>query len=209
MNEEPKIIDADIKEDVDQIMEAMKNVKEGEGKMFSNALPNNGVETERETVLKNMVPPHDKISRLVTERDVPRVVEAAKILHEICFAANGRYNGAYAMHHSQIEDKDPLQLFVTWDRKIIINPVITRHSNYFADSKEACMSFPMEDQVIVPRWQKIEVDYVTIMSDPGKEGEFKLSSVQQEKLSGPESFVWQHEIDHGEGKLIYPIKKEE
>jgi len=163
------------------------------------------VEPEK-SVLKRLVPPHTKVSRAVTDDDIEKVVEEAKILHAICFESMGRYKGAYAMHHSQIDDKDPMSFYVTYDRKIIINPVITRHTNTPVDSKEACMSFPYEEEVIVPRWHKLEMDFVTIMSDPDNEGKFKLSSVQHEDLSGHQAFVAQHEIDHGEGRFIHPIK---
>ena len=70
------------------------------------------------------------------------------------------------MHHSQIDDQDPMQLFVTADRKIVINPVVLKHSNYTTDSWEACMSFPGRPTVRVPRWQKMEVEYQTVMLDP-------------------------------------------
>ncbi len=183
-----------------------KNSGETGGKMYSNSLPNDGV--KEESVLKRIVAPHDKVSRLVTDADIERVVKEAQVLHAICFEQNGLYKGAYAMHHSQIDSEDPMKLFVTWDRSIVINPTIIRHSNYTKDSKEACMSFPMDPEIIVPRYQKIEVEFVTVMSDPDNEGKFKLSSPQTLSLTGPQAFIYQHEIDHGEGKLIYPIKKD-
>ena len=161
---------------------------------------------QEEIDLKRMVPPHDKKSRSVTEKDADRVVAESTILYRLCFIPNGKYRGAFAMHHSQIDDKDPLNFFVTAERKIVINPTITRHSNYFVDSKEACMSFPEEDQIMVKRWQKMEVEYVSIMVDSIDKDKFKLSNTIQESLSGFESFVFQHEFDHGgEGKLIYPL----
>lgn len=181
------------------------NLKEGGGRIYSNSLPNDGV--KEKSVLERVVKPHLKVSRLVTEKDIEKVVEEAKILHAICFESSGLYKGAYAMHHSQIESEDPMKLFVTWDRSIVINPVITRHSNYTKDSEEACVSFADRPMVVVQRWQKIDVEFTTIMSDPDNEGKFKLSSPQTIKLSGPQAFVWQHEIDHGEGKLIYPINE--
>jgi hypothetical protein len=162
-------------------------------------------ELPKDSVLRKIIPPHPKISRIVTDKDISRVIESAKILYEICFTPMGRYQGAYAMHHSQIDDKDPLSFFVTHERNIVINPVIVRHSNYFVDSKEACRSFNEEPQIIVPRWQKIEVDFFAVMVDPKNEKKFKLSSIQHESLSGFPAFIWQHEIDHGLAKFIYPF----
>lgn len=153
--------------------------------------------------LKRLVPKHDKKSREVTEKDVDKVIEEAKVLYGLCFSANGLYKGAYAMAHPQIENKDPLRLFVTADRRIVINPVIIKHSNYTVDSQEACMTFPDMGLITVPRWQKCEVEFVTIMVDPDDKDKFKLSSVQHDSLSGFNSFVWQHESDHLEAKYIY------
>ena len=164
------------------------------------------IETERKHIketLARLVKPHSKKSRQVTDKDIKRVVEEAKILHEICFLPTGKYNGAYAMHHSQIDDKDPLSLFVTASHKIIINPVITRHSGYTVDSKEGCVTFPDKEQVVVQRWQKMDLDFVTIMVDPENEKKFKLSSIMHGSLSGPEAFIFQHEIGHGDAEYIY------
>ena len=152
-----------------------------------------------------IVAPHAKVSREVTEADLDRVLEDTETLYEMCFIQNGLYKGAFAMHHAQIDDQDPLNFFVTVEREIIINPVITRHVNYLTDSKEACMTFPNNPIIIVPRWHKIEIDCETIMSDPDSEGKFKLTKLHM-PLSGKKSFIFQHEIDHSKAKYIYPIE---
>lgn len=156
-----------------------------------------------DSVLKIVVKPHLKKSRGVKDEDINTVVKDSKILYELCFTSSGLFNGAFAMHHSQINDKDPLDFFVTADRKIVVNPVVLKHSNYTTDSKEGCMSFPDKPQRIVPRWHKMEVEYQTIMVDPENKDGFKLSSKIQESLAGKDSFVWQHEIDHSKGIFIY------
>jgi len=162
----------------------------------------------RETsVLERLVPPHDKKSREVTNEDVERVISEAKILYEICFDHTGVYRGAYAMHHSQIDDKDPLSMFVTVDRKIVINPKILGHSSYLVDSEEGCVTFIEKPEVTVQRWRKMDVEYVTIMVDPDDESKFKLSSVISEHLVGREAWVFQHEFDHGNASYIYPLDK--
>lgn len=157
--------------------------------------------------LRRLVMPHRKVSRQVTEADVERVIEEAKILHAICFERFGLYHGAYAMHHSQIENEDPLDFFVTQKHKIIINPVIKEHSNYTVDHTEGCVTYPGEAQAVVQRWQKIEVEYVTIMTDPDK-NKFVLSSVIQDSLSGMEAKVFQHESDHGKAKYVHDLPTE-
>lgn len=159
-----------------------------------------------EEAKKRIVAPHDKKSRPVTEKDLKRVIEDVKVMYRLCFTPNGLYKGAYAVHHSQIDDKDPLNFFVTADSKIVMNPVITNHSNYTKDSKEACMTFGIEPMTTVQRWQKIEVEYITIMIDPEDKEKFTVSSPIQASLSGFEAYVFQHEVDHGEKKYIYSYK---
>lgn len=154
-----------------------------------------------------LVSPHEKKSRLVTDADVERVVEEAKVLYTLCLMPVGRYMGAFAVHHSQIDDKDPLNFFVLVNRDIIINPVILNHSNYFKDSLEACLTFADRQQVIVPRWQKCEVEYQSVMVDQNDSTKFKLSSIIQASLSGRDAWVFQHEVDHGEAKYIYTWEK--
>lgn len=163
--------------------------------------------------LNRIVKPHTKVSRPVTEADVDKVVEDAQVLHAICFEKIGIYNGAFAMHHSQIDDKDPLDFFVLVDRKIVINPVVTRTSAYTKPSKEGCMSFGHMRPLEVERYQKMDVKYVTIMSDPNTDPDtvngFKLSAPIQEKLSGRLAWIFQHEMDHAKGKFVYQVPKEE
>lgn len=181
--------------------EEVKDIKiEAENTPVTIELPEN-------SPLRRIVIPHKKASRLVTEADIDRVVAEAKILHAICFESSGIYKGAYAMHHAQIDDKDPLNFFVTSNYKIVINPVITRHSGYTVDSKEGCVSYSGEKQVVVQRWQKIETEYVTIMVDPNDESKFKFSSKIEEGFSGMDAKVFQHEFDHGQAKYIHPFQE--
>lgn len=180
MENEEKITDV-------EATEVVENIVDSEVKRLKATYP----------ILEKIVPPHTKKSRVATDEDAGKISEVSKILYEICTV------GAYAMHHSQVESEDPINFFVTKDRKIIINPKVLRHSNYTADSKEGCMSFLLRDRVVVPRWQKMEVEYQTIMVDPENKDKFKLSSVIQEDLSGKDAHIAQHEIDHGNAKFIY------
>lgn len=156
-----------------------------------------------DSVLRRLVLPHQKTARLVTDADIEKVVEEAKVLHRICYESAGPYRGAYAMHHCQIEDKDPLSLFVTANYKIIINPVIKRHSGYTVTHKEGCVTYPGKEQVVVERWQKVDVEYVTIMVDPKDDNKFILSKPIEDHFTGLEARVFQHEFDHGNAKYIY------
>lgn len=152
--------------------------------------------------LKRLVPPHDIKSRKVLEGDLDYVAKEAKVLYDICMT------GAWAMHHSQIEADDPMDFYVTRDMKIVINPIITKHSNYTVKHQEGCVSFTNEPWREVDRWQKCEIEYVSIMVDPNNKDKFKLSSKFEDSLSGMDAFVAQHETDHGRAKFIYKIKEE-
>jgi len=154
---------------------------------------------EKIDFVAKLVKPHNKVSRDVTQDDVARLSEDGKILFNLCYTQVGLYPGAYAMHHSQIDDQDPLNYFVTANREIIINPKIIRHTKTPVDSKEGCMTFGDKEMITVPRYHKIEVEYRTITDDG------KLTEIDTLKLSGRDAFVFQHEIEHGLGKYIYQI----
>lgn len=156
---------------------------------------------KEQNFLTRYVKPHTKVSREVTEADVPRVVEEAHVLYNLCFTQTSRYAGAYAVAHPQIDDKDPLRFFVTKDKMIVINPVITRHTHHLINYREGCTSFPDKAPVVTQRWNKCEMDYQTL-EDDGKGG-VKLSDKIHAELEGHDAKVVQHEIDHLCGVLLY------
>jgi len=149
--------------------------------------------------LGKMVKPHKKKSAKVTEKDLPVLMEDAKILYNLCFTQNHFYPGAYAMHHSQINNKKPLDFFVTAMKEIIINPVIVNHTKVKVERIEGCFSFPKNPPYNVERYHKVTVEYQTLDSSG------KLSEIKTEKASGQRAQVFQHEIGHGQGELIYNI----
>ena len=151
----------------------------------------------RKQYLARYVAPHKKISRPVLESDMKRVVEEAHILYNLCYTERGLYLTGLAVAHSQIDDKDPLRLFVTKDKKIVINPVITRHTNHPLDRTEACLTFPNERPIIVQRWNKVTVSY-NVMNNDGSIGD-----IVTEDLIKLESQMFQHEMDHLDGKYIF------
>ena len=155
------------------------------------------VSNEPKDFLALLVKPHKIVSTDVKPVDMIDVMIAAKDLFNLCYTRAGNYYGAYAMSHSQINDKNPKSFFVTQRAEIIINPVVTRHSSYVVDSEEGCVTFYDRAPITVKRYQKIEVDYNTVNPDG------TLSDIIHKKLSGPEAFVWQHEIAHGLGHYIF------
>ena len=153
----------------------------------------------KQNLIKRIVPPHTLVSREVKEADLERVKQESKILHNICFLNSGLYKGAVAMHHSQIDNKDPLNFLVTVNNEIFINPKIINHSWRTSISIEGCMSYPEKPMIKVKRWKKITITYQTFLEDGLLSKKIKI------KEKGFKSFMLQHEINHGLGILIYPI----
>jgi peptide deformylase len=135
---------------------------------------------------------HRKISRKVKSEDMSVIMSLRNEMFMLCFKNIGNYKGAYAVAHCQVKKINPMRFFVTREGKTIVNPKIVRHSGYMVDSFEGCLSYPLRNQVMVQRYRKIEVEYL--------DKDFKKKVAH---LSGQEAFVWQHEIDHFDGKHIY------
>ena len=75
-------------------------------------------------------------------------------------------------------------------RRAMINPHIIKHSSQTVMSKEGCLSFP-GTQATIKRYKRVKVQWLDIH---GK--------VKKANLSGLESRVAQHEIDHLNGVCI-------
>lgn len=147
-----------------------------------------------------LVPPHKKKSKEVTEKDLPRVIADAHILYNLCYTQVGYIPGCFAVHHSQIENKHPLNFFVTADKEVIINPVIVKHTKVPVDRVEGCLTFPMNPPTKVKRFNKIEVELQLLTKDG------KIGPVISRSFSGVDAQVYQHEIQHSKGSYIYDIK---
>lgn len=108
-----------------------------------------------------------------------------------------------ALHHSQVTES-PWDFFVAspvllekklMDRQIIINARIVDSDERKLRMREGCMSFPHKQPKFVERWFNVKVEYET----PKGNG---LETVR-EKLTWPVSQMFQHEIDHAQGRNIY------
>ena len=116
----------------------------------------------------------------------------------------GNKTEAIAIHHAQVSEK-PFAFFAVnsnyvesfeLTRRLIINPRIVsvdqRSVVYF---KEACISFPYRAGKHVLRYGRITVDYqIPIIGELEK---------LVEECEGLKAIVFQHEIDHQQGKNIY------
>jgi peptide deformylase len=131
------------------------------------------------------------------EKDLQRVKKDAKNIFKLCVKPMGKYRCALALCHCQVNHTDPLRFFVTLDARIIINPKIRAkmENDGFTKETEGCLSYPFRDEVSVKRWAKIQVEYWEMIGD-----EMKL---KDELIEGILARIFQHEIDHMNGKAIY------
>jgi len=137
-----------------------------------------------------IVKEHRLKSRPVTDADVSRVLADVEEMKKL-FTKD-----TLALAHSQVDDNDPLAFFLTADWDIVVNPVITRFTNYWVDCGEGCMTFPDRTGIKKQRRHKIDVKCQTI-----EDGE--LTERETVTLSSNPSFMFQHEIDHINGIYCY------
>lgn len=155
--------------------------------------------------------PHNKVSRLVTEADMQKVFEASEEIMPLLNKPAGLHRRYFAIAHAQVEKDDPLRFFVlnsmtiefgSWPFNVIINPVIIRHTEHTVNSIEGCASFPLLPAITVQRWNKIEVEFSTMMIK-GDTKEPVLSKRMTRPCRSNVAKIFQHEIDHLDGKYIY------
>lgn len=76
------------------------------------------------------------------------------------------------------------------DAELAVNPRIISRHGHMIDSKEGCLSHP-NINVYVPRYPELVVSYYTMHG----------AHVRME-LKGDEAIIFQHELDHLNGKTI-------
>jgi peptide deformylase len=131
---------------------------------------------------------------------------AARELLELVDAGTfpGNNPEAIALHHAQVAEA-PFAFFVInskyiepfeLTRRIIINPrIVAVDASSVVYVKEACMSFPYRSGKHLLRYGHIMVEYLIPVV-----GELEKLV---EECEGLKAIVFQHEIDHQQGKNIY------
>ena len=164
-----------------------------------------------------IIKPHKNISRpVITREEIEMIPNIALKMDNLMFELlrEKKFKKIFAIAHPQVEKDNPLRFFmlcrynqqiVDNDRYgfrsyIIINPIITRHSNYANKLTEGCLSFQKEGDVKIDRWHKIEVNYQTI--DHENKGGLLENRIS---LSGIPAEIVQHEIDHFDCRYIHKI----
>ena len=162
----------------------------------------NKIMLEYTRLLGRYVEPHNKKSRWVTKKDLPRVISDGTDLVAMCSIPRGDYAGIAALAHSQIDDKDPLRFFVLQKGMVIINPVIILTTKTSIGKREGCLSYPYEAiKEDVQRYNKITMIYQTLEKLDGEEP--SISNPIKEGFNSAVGHIFQHEVSHCNGVNIY------
>jgi len=145
-------------------------------------------------------------SRRVKPADLDRLLEDAKLMHEMTLIGRGEYTNAVAIAHTQVCNIDPLRFFVTAQGAIIVNPVIIGSNYVMKEVTEGCLSHPEEPMKTVPRLDKVQVKFRTIMKDKDT-GALKLSNELDVERSALDSLVMQQMCLLLNGHTIYTSGK--
>lgn len=140
-----------------------------------------------------IVEPHRKISRHITIDDKVRVEQVAEYMK----AWMQKKYACVGLAHPQFDDIDPLAFFISLEEngRIICNPKIIFGSSVMKQSKEGCMTFPDKDQIWHNRHIAITVEYEVFKG--------KRMIKKRKTVTGFLAIVYQHEIDHLNGKYCY------
>ena len=161
---------------------------------------------------------HYKLSKPIKKYN--EIKDEAKLL--LRFVERGKfegfYNKAYAISHKQVNEK-PYAFFVVaqecinekmFKNRIIINPKILKSDKFkkigtvlkkankisnIVTNKEMCLSFPFRKPKDFSRFDSIKVRYQIPTL-------FGLKTITDE-LFGIASQIFQHELDHIQGRNIY------
>lgn len=209
---DPSILSINVAEEI-KTKEVPPGMPKSTPKEREEALPQEEVEKRQKVMLEytrlmgRYCEPHTKKSRIVTDKDIERVMADGKDLTAMCNLPRGKYSGIAALAHPQIDDKDPLRFFILSNGMVIINPVIIDHTKAPVEKSECCMSFFDRDiKTNIPRYNKITVTYQTL--EKGENDKVILSKPITEQLGGGQAHMFQHKMDHFECIYIYEIIEE-
>ena len=136
-----------------------------------------------------------KISQPVTDIK-NQVIPIIEKIQKLCFVKIGRYPGALALAHCQIEKENPLTFFVLKTGETIINPLIKAYDKETGTTNlEGCLSLAFRPEKKIKRFDRILVAYDSVIN--------KKISKEIMWIDGKRSFIFQHEMDHFKNKYIY------
>lgn len=142
----------------------------------------------------------DKKSRKVLEKDIAEIRKLIPEIHAMCHVPIGFHGkGAMAISHCQVDQKDPMRFFVLVDGSTVINPTIKKCVGKIVRHDEGCMSYVDTTHLIgVDRYKKIIVSFTGLAN-----ADSELEEAECLPLTGDLAYIFQHEVDHMNGKHIY------
>ena len=185
-------------------------------------MPNKKPERKDDAMI--IIYPHDRRSKAVTADDLPRVkidIEGMFDLSQELIDAHVMRD-LYALAHPQVTT-DPLRFFILnfysnrmkesyYDLfpPVIINPEIVRHTNVAVLKKEGCATFPTEPMAPIERYTKMVVRFESPFNAKTKTEDWSnLMHYENITVNGLMAQIFQHEIDHLNGKWIHTYEKSE
>lgn len=134
------------------------------------------------------------------------------IMEGTVFHPGSKHNDCYAVAQPQVSTY-PLRYFVLnpsnklkairkeFGGDIIVNPkILLKNKLTKMTSKEGCLSWPFRFLKSIKRYEEIEVNYVII------DNKGRIKEVAQKSLKGLPAIIFQHELDHLNGKTIWDKK---
>jgi|GEM_PF-1835109 len=120
--------------------------------------------------------------------------------HNDCFAVAQPQVSTYPLRYFVINPrfKDLEKIF---GGVIVVNPkVLTKNKLSKISSKEGCLSWPFRFLKSIKRYEEIEVSYVII------DNKGRIENIAQKSLKGLPAIIFQHELDHLNGRTIWDKK---
>jgi len=160
--------------------------------------------------LKIITPPLKKAAQKVEDPKeiIPEAIEIQKMIADrSVFIPGSKWDECYAVAQPQVSEK-PLRYFVlnpkwkelvkAYEGDIIVNPqLLSKDKLSKIKSKEGCLSWPFRPIKSAKRFSQIEAKYVII----DNKGRIKI--IEKKDLEGLAAIVFQHELDHLNGKSIW------
>ena len=155
---------------------------------------------EKQAVSTGIVIDREKLSQVsepISKIDDKELFKLIDRMERIMIANRG-----IGLAHVQVEPNNPKQIFVMLNPEerieTVINPEIVKSYWQTECIPEGCLSLPDEKYYNVCRPKKITVKYMTIRNK-------ELEEVETE-FRGLFSIIFQHELDHLQGKLYTDYK---
>lgn len=154
-----------------------------------------------------IVAPHQNQSEVVSSFE--EIMNTAIFMYEF-LDKSAPHN--VALHHSQVCTKNPKNFFIIrrsampidkkWDGVICNGKILEKDAKSKRTLTEGCMSYPFRPVKKVIRYERVKVAYDHPEENLNIPGTFKFVH-REHWITGFVAQIFQHEIDHGHGKLLY------